>query len=71
MIEIALIIVSVLLITLVLLQQRNVGMSGLFGGGEAGGFYQARRGMDKFFFVSTIVLSVVFIGLSVYKLFLN
>lgn len=71
MIEIALIIVSVLIITLILLQQRNAGMSGLFGGGEVGGFYQARRGMEKFFFVSTIVLAVIFIGLSVYKLFLQ
>ena len=42
-------------------------MSGLMGGsGE--GYYQARRGMEKLVFYSTIVLSVIFVALAVYQL---
>ncbi|HUC01332.1 MAG TPA: preprotein translocase subunit SecG [Candidatus Paceibacterota bacterium] len=62
------IILSVLIITLILLQERSSGMSGLMGGsGE--GYYQARRGMEKLIFYSTIVLSVLFVALAVYQLF--
>lgn len=62
------IILSVLIITLILLQERSSGMSGLMGGsGE--GYYQARRGMEKLIFYSTIVLSVAFVALAVYQLF--
>ncbi len=63
------IIVSVALITLVALQQRGGGMSGLFGG-DSGGVYQTRRGMEKIFFTSTIILAVVFVGLAIFQ-FLN
>ena len=64
------IILSVLIITLILLQERSSGMSGLMGGsGE--GYYQARRGMEKIIFYSTIVLSVAFVGLAVYQLFVQ
>jgi protein translocase SecG subunit len=43
------IILSVVIITLILLQERSSGMSGLLGGsGE--GYYQARRGMEKLIF---------------------
>ena len=64
------IILSVLIITLILLQERSSGMSGLMGGsGE--GYYQARRGMEKMVFYATIVLSVAFVALSVYQLFIQ
>jgi len=61
------IIVTVALVTLILLQQRSAGMSGLFGGGE-GGFYQARRGLERFFFGATVVLGIIFVALSVWQL---
>ena len=62
------IILSALIITLILLQERSSGMSGLMGGsGE--GYYQARRGMEKLVFYSTIVLSVVFVVLAIYQLY--
>jgi protein translocase SecG subunit len=62
------IILSVLIITLILLQERSSGMSGLMGGsGE--GYYQARRGMEKLVFYSTIVLSVAFVALAIYQLY--
>jgi protein translocase SecG subunit len=64
------IILSVLIITLILLQERSSGMSGLMGGsGE--GYYQARRGMEKLVFYSTIILSVAFVALAVYQLFIQ
>lgn len=64
------IILSMLIITLILLQERSSGMSGLMGGsGE--GYYQARRGMEKLVFYSTIVLSVAFVVLAVYQLFIQ
>ena len=62
------IILSVLIITLILLQERSSGMSGLLGG-DGGGYYQARRGMEKLIFYSTIVLSVLFVALAIFQLF--
>ncbi len=61
------IILAVVVIALILLQERSSGMSGLFGG-DSGGFYQARRGMEKTIFYATIVLIVVFVGLALYGL---
>jgi len=51
----------------ILLQERSAGLSGIFGG-EGGGFYQTRRGLEKIIFVSTIVLLIVFVGLAVFQL---
>jgi protein translocase SecG subunit len=64
------IIVSLILIALILLQQRDSGMSGLLGGGDSfGGIYQARRGAERMVFYSTIALAIIFVALSVYQLF--
>ncbi len=63
------IIVSIALVILILLQERSAGLSGIFGG-ESGGFYQTRRGLEKFIFRGTIVLAVVFLGLAIFR-FLN
>jgi preprotein translocase subunit SecG len=68
MLAIIQIIIAIAIIALILLQERSSGMSGLFGGGE-GGFYQARRGMEKTIFIATIVLAVLFVGLAVWQLF--
>jgi preprotein translocase subunit SecG len=59
--------VSVVLVILILLQERSAGLSGIFGG-EGGGFYQTRRGLEKIIFIATVVLAVVFVGLAVYQL---
>ena len=67
MIAIVQIILSVLIIALILLQERSSGMSGLLGG-DSGGFYQARRGVEKAVFYATIVLAVAFVGLAIYEL---
>lgn len=58
------IVVSLIIIGLVLLQDRSSDVGGIFGGGEGGGFYQARRGLEKIIFMSTIVAIVLFTGLA-------
>jgi len=64
------IIVAVALIILILLQQRDADISGfLGGGGGGGGFYQQRRGLERLFFVLTIILTLVFAGLALTSLF--
>ena len=62
------IIISVALIVLILLQERSAGLSGVFGGGDGGAFYQTRRGLEKVIFRSTIVLTLAFIALTVFQL---
>ena len=67
MISIIQVVLAVAIIALILLQERSSGMSGLLGG-DGGGFYQARRGMEKTIFYATIVLIVAFVALAVYRL---
>ncbi len=62
--NIALVVVSVIIIGLVLLQDRTGGTGGVFGGGEAGGVYQRRRGLEKSLFMATIVFATAFAVLS-------
>lgn len=63
------IVISLILIVLILLQEQSSGLSGVFGGGE-GEFYQKRRGMEKLIFRATIVLVIIFAGLSLANLLL-
>ena len=56
-------IVSVLLVVSILLQNRGSGLSGAFGG-DFGGYY-TKRGLEKFLFYVSMVLGVIFIGLSI------
>lgn len=67
MIGILQIIVSIVLVALILLQERSSGLSGLLGGGDGGGFYQTRRGLEKIVFRGTIVLAIIFAGLAIYQ----
>lgn len=62
-ISLAQIVVSVILIILILLQERSAGLSGIFGGQE-GEFYSTRRGLERLIFAATIVLIILFAGLS-------
>ena len=67
MIAIIQIILGILIIGLILLQERSSGMSGLLGGGDTGN-YQARRGMEKIIFIATIVCAVAFVALAIWEL---
>lgn len=60
--NIALIIISVLLIVSVILQSKGAGLGGLTGA-DAGSVFTARRGIERTLFWVTIVLSVVFFAL--------
>ena len=63
-IDIALIITSISLIVAVILQSKGAGLGGL-AGGDTGGVFTARRGVEKTLFRATIVLSVIFFGLAI------
>ena len=60
--NIALIIISVLLILSVILQSKGAGLGGLTGA-DTGSVYTARRGVERTLFWITIILSVVFFAL--------
>jgi len=62
--DIALIITSIALIISVILQSKGAGLGGLTGG-DAGGIFTARRGIEKVLFRVTIILSVVFFSLAI------
>jgi protein translocase SecG subunit len=54
------IILSIILIASILLQKSDSGIGGALGGGDGGGLYHTRRGFEKFLFVTTIVVSILF-----------
>lgn len=66
--EIIEIILSVAIIALILLQERSAGITGLLGGGDTGGVYQTRRGMEKVIFRATIILSIIFVAIALLQL---
>ena len=52
------IILSILLVTCILLQQRGTGLGSAFGGG--GEVFRTKRGIEKGLFYATIGISVLF-----------
>lgn len=64
------IVSSIIIAILILLQEKSSGGMGLFGGDAGPGFYQVRRGLEKFIFISTIVFIVIFAGLALAQLVL-
>lgn len=63
-ITIAQVVTAIILIILVLMQNRGGGLSGVFGGGDTGNVYRTKRGLEKKIFISTIIFSILFLGLS-------
>jgi preprotein translocase subunit SecG len=61
--DLALIITSIALIASVILQSKGAGLGGLTGG-DMGGIFTARRGVEKILFRVTIILSVLFFVLA-------
>ena len=68
--SIAQILIAVVLIVLIMLQERSSGLSGAFGGGEST-FYQTRRGFEKIIFIATSVLVAMFAILSFINLLIK
>lgn len=60
------IVLAVVLILIVLLQQKGTGLSGVFGGSS--NVYSTKRGIDKILHYITIVVSVLFFALSLLRL---
>lgn len=56
------IIICLALIGLILLQAKGTGLSSAFGGQSQQ--YHSKRGVEKMVFYCTIILAVIFIGLS-------
>lgn len=57
---------AALLSVIILLQQKGAGLSGVFGGG--GNIYATRRGVDKILHYLTIVIAIIFFGVSLLRL---
>lgn len=53
------VILSVLMIVVVLLQQKGSGLGSAFGGAST--VYTTRRGVDKLLFNATIVIAILFL----------
>lgn len=60
--NIALMIISVLLILSVIIQSKGAGLGGLTGA-DTGSIFTARRGVERTLFWITIILSVIFFAL--------
>ena len=60
-------IIPIVLIVLILLQERGSGLSGVFGGGGSE-FYAKRRGLERLIFYATVALIVVFAASSLISL---
>jgi protein translocase SecG subunit len=54
-------VLAVLLVAGVLAQQTGAGLGGAFGGGDENTSYHTRRGLEKFLFRFTIVISILFV----------
>ena len=66
------IVLSVLLVTVVLLQRSSAGLGGAFGdSSNFSSFFHARRGAEKILFYSTIILSILFAITALSALFLR
>jgi preprotein translocase subunit SecG len=61
--KIAQLVVAILLILVILLQNKGAGLSKMFGGSN--NVYLAKRGVDKTLFNSTVVLAILFATISI------
>ncbi|MCH7512167.1 MAG: preprotein translocase subunit SecG [Chloroflexi bacterium] len=63
--NLAQLLISIILIVVVLLQTRGGDIGAAFGGGGGGGSsFRTRRGLEKTLFQLTILLAVIFVGIS-------
>jgi preprotein translocase subunit SecG len=57
------IVIAVALITAILFQVKGGGLGGIFG--QADSVFRTKRGIEKYLFIATIVLVVIFVALSI------
>ena len=53
--------ISILLIAVILLQQKGAGLGSAFGGSMGGQIYRSKRGLEKVLFWATAILAILFI----------
>ncbi len=70
LINVSMIVISIALIASILLQSKGIGLGGL-AGGDTGGVYTQRRGIEKVMFYITLSLSVMFILLALFNVILT
>jgi len=68
LISIVQMVLSVLLIIVILLQQKGSGLGAAFGG-SGGSVHATRRGVDKVLHQATVVISILFFVISFINLF--
>ncbi len=61
------IVVSIILIALILIQERSSGLSGVFGG-QGATPYQTRRGLEKAIYWGTVAAAAIFALLAILNL---
>ncbi len=60
-------LISIVLVIVVLFQSRGTDIGAAFGGGGGGGgssSFRTRRGLEKTLFQLTIILAIIFVGIS-------
>lgn len=62
---------ALILIALVLVQERGGGMGETFGGSDSSGAFSQRRGLEKVIFVSTVTGLILFAVTSLLVLFVS
>ncbi len=68
-VEILQVITAITAMVLILVQNRSSGAGGAFGGGGSNvDFLKQRRGIEKYLFVATVIVVIIFAGLSVLNL---
>ena len=58
------IIIAIILIAVILMQNRGGGLSNVFGGGGTGNVFMTKRGLEKKLFIATIILATMFLAIS-------
>ncbi len=59
------ILIALTVIAAVVMQAKGAGLGNIFGGAGSEGGYRTRRGLERTLFRGTIVLMLVFVGLSI------
>lgn len=62
------IVTAVLLMIVILVQQKGTGLGGAFGG--EGNVYRTKRGMEKFLHYLTIILAIIFVASAIGRFFI-
>jgi len=63
--------IAILIVVVTLLQQSDASLGSAFGGGSDSSLHRTRRGFEKFLFILTIVLGILFAGAIVLSLVLK